>query len=252
MKKLIKIDKAIYEVDEENKYYKFYSNNSNWRKLTASENSANKKQIEGYRRIMGDKIAKNKNKEELYNDLLSESVANLLKNLSSNNATLKYQSSKALIELSEKNPKLVYPYFDHIVELFKNNNNIIKWTGIIIVGNLAKADKDKKTIQILPKLIALLNCGSMITAGNATITLSSIAKYFPESRDKITNELLKVEKYKYDTKECSNIAIGHVINGFELYIDKPNTKVTNFCSRTLKNTRPATAKKAEKFLRKIS
>jgi hypothetical protein len=252
MKKLLKIDKDIYEIDDVNKYYKFYSRNSNWKKLTEDENIRNKKQIAGYRKIIGEKIVKRENKEEFYKELLSKPINNLIKNLSSNDATLKYQSSKALIELSEKNPKHVYPFFDQFVELFNNKNNIIKWTGIIVIGNLAPADSDRRIIKILPKLFSLLNKGKMITAGNTTITLSCYAKYFPELENKITNELLKVEKYKYDTKECSNIAIGHVINGFELYLDEPNKKVIDFCKRSLKNTRPATAKKAEKFLKRIS
>jgi hypothetical protein len=249
MKKLLKIDRAIYEVDDENKYYKFYSTNSNWRKLSEDENCQNKKLIEGYRRIMSGKIITNKNIDKLYYELLSKPVDDLISNLSSSNATRKYQSSKALIELSEKYPEKVYPFFDEFVKLLENDNNIIKWTSIIILGNLSAVDVDKKIVKILPKLFAFLDTGKMITAGNTTMALANIAKNNMVLSDKITKELLKVEKYKYDTKECGNIAIGHVINAFDVYLEKPNKIVIEFISRTLKNSRPATAKKAEKYLR---
>jgi hypothetical protein len=249
MKKLLKIDKAIYEVDDEFKFYKFYSTNSNWRKLGEDENYQNKKLIEGYRKIMSDKIVPSKNIDKLYHELLSKPVNDLISNLSSSNATRKYQSSKALIEIAEKTPVKVYPFFDECVKLLENDNNIIKWTGIIILGNLSSVDVDKKMVKILPKLFALLDTGKMITAGNTAMALASIAKNNSVFSDKITKQLLKVEKYKYDTKECGNIVIGHVINAFDVYLEKPDKKVIEFISRALKNLRPATAKKAEKYLR---
>ena len=251
MKKYLKIDKAIYEIDENAKTYKFVNRNFDWAKTSEEENEKNKKSIEGYSRIMEEKSVVNKNKTKLIDELKNKKVSDLINNLFSDNATLKYQSSKALIDLSENDPMKVYSEIDKFTRLFENENNILKWTGIIIIGNLAKIDKDKQIDKILPKLFSLLNSGKMITAGNTSQSLARIAKAKPYLEDKITSELLKVEKYKYDTRECENIACGHVIEAFEFYLGKPDKKVFDFAKRQTKNSRSATAKKAQEYIKLI-
>lgn len=251
MKKYLKIDKAIYEIDENAKTYKFVNRNFDWAKTSEEENEKNKKSIEGYSRIMEEKSVVNKNKTKLIDELKNKKVSDLINNLFSDNATLKYQSSKALIDLSENDPMKVYSEFDKFTRLFENENNILKWTGIIIIGNLAKIDINNKIDKIMPDLFSLLNTGKMITAGNASQALAKIAKAKPNFQEKITQELLKVEKYKYDTHECENIACGHVIEAFEFYLGKPGNKVISFAKRQTKNPRIATAKKAQEYLKSI-
>jgi hypothetical protein len=51
MKKELKIDKAIYLVDETTKSYKFLKRNKNWKSLDPNENELNKKYIHGYIRV---------------------------------------------------------------------------------------------------------------------------------------------------------------------------------------------------------
>ena len=191
-------------------------------------------------------------RDQLLKELLKKPVEELLSNLDSENATLKYQSSKALIQLSETNPQKVYPFFAKFASLLDSQNNIIKWTGIIIIGNLASIDQDKKIDQILPRLFSELNTGKMITAGNTAQALGNIAKNKPELADGITSELLKVENYKYDTEECNRIACGHVIKSFESYLKLPDKNVHDFLARQTKSSRHATSLKAQKLLKKLT
>jgi len=58
MRKKLKIDKAIYLLDNNSKTYSFYRRNLKWRKLNPSENKRNKKQINGYSRIFRNKKTK--------------------------------------------------------------------------------------------------------------------------------------------------------------------------------------------------
>lgn len=51
MAKELKIDRAIYLVDERAKTYRFLKRNPDWQKLNAEENEKNKKSISGYTRI---------------------------------------------------------------------------------------------------------------------------------------------------------------------------------------------------------
>jgi hypothetical protein len=54
MARIIRIDRAFYEVDDETKTYRFYRRKTNWNELTKEENERNKKSIDGYIRIFRD------------------------------------------------------------------------------------------------------------------------------------------------------------------------------------------------------
>ena len=79
----------------------------------------------------------------------------------------------------------------------------------------------------------------------------------PELTERITREILKVEKAKYVNKgalspECRNVAIGQAIDSFDAFFGQIDNKarVVAFVKRQLKNTRKPVVKKAERFLRK--
>ena len=65
-------------------------------------------------------------------------------------------------------------------------------------------------------------------------------------------EILKVEQASYRTPECRNVAIGHAIQSFDRLFGQVKQKrpVLAFVTRQLDNPRPATRKKAEKFLKR--
>ena len=175
-----------------------------------------------------------------------------LADLQSNSAQVKYCCAKNLIAIAKENPARIYPHIDTFVKLLDGDNNVLKWTAIIIIGNLARVDKEKKVDRIIGKLVGFLNAGKLITANNATMALAGIAIAKPRYQKQITEELLKVEHYEYDTDECRNIAIGKVIEAIGLYSSQLKDKkaVIAFTQRQTKNTRNATKKKAERFLRK--
>lgn len=54
MVRMLRIDRALYEVDDNTKTYRFCSRNSEWRNLGSEENERNKKQLDGYTRIFRD------------------------------------------------------------------------------------------------------------------------------------------------------------------------------------------------------
>lgn len=177
-----------------------------------------------------------------------------LEDLKSDNPNIKYGMQKKILKLSEEKPADLYVDFDYFVELLDNSNNILRWTGILVLGNLASVDKDKKLGQVLPKLISMLDTGKMITAANTIKSLTEIAKAKPELADELVQEILKVKKYKYDSEECSNIAVGHALKNIEsilnLLTEDTKNQVMEFAQAEISNTRPATAKKAQKLLSK--
>lgn len=54
MPRELKIDRAIYSVDDETKSYRFLRRNPDWEELDPAENDENKRQIDGYTRTFRD------------------------------------------------------------------------------------------------------------------------------------------------------------------------------------------------------
>lgn len=179
-----------------------------------------------------------------------------LSELNSKVPEIKYGMQKKILKLSETNPELLYDDFDFFVKLLENSNNILLWTGILVLGNLAKVDTGNKIDEILPQIFSKLNVGKMITAGNTIKSLVEIAKAKPKLADKITFEIMRVKDYKYDTKECADIAIGHALKNLEqiwnLLNNDSKSLLLKFAFDELGNSRPATARKAEHLLSKYS
>ncbi len=94
----------------------------------------------------------------------------------------------------------------------------------------------------------------MITASNVVKGAPKIARSKPALTERVTRELLKVEKARYKTDECRNIALGITIKSFEQFYDQIDDKaaVIKLIKNQLNNSRNATKKKATDFLKKHS
>ncbi len=172
--------------------------------------------------------------------------------LLSKDPKIKYGCAKNLLTVAKENPAEIYPHLDFFVKLLDSENKILKWTAIDIIGHSAKVDNAKAIDKLMGRLFRLLSAGNMITAHHAITALTDIALAKPEYQAEITSELLKVEHYNYDTDECRNISIGKVILAISTYFDELEYKeaAIEFVRRQTENTRNATKKKAEQFLRK--
>jgi|WetSurSiteA1Bulk_404760.scaffolds.fasta_scaffold31379_2 hypothetical protein len=173
--------------------------------------------------------------------------------LTSKFARIKFGCAKSLRMLSEERPDLLLPKTDTILKLLGSENQIFKWNAIAILGNLAAVDPGSLRRILLPKLYALLSGGELIAANHAIAALANIGRAFPMEQKKITANLLAIENAVFETDECRNIAIGKTILALVTFLDPGNTpkEVIEFARRHTVNQRPATAKKAESFLRKL-
>lgn len=195
--------------------------------------------------------------QELLVEKISEDsalVKEIVEGIFSDKIKIKYRSSKIVILLSEKYPKKIYQYFDRLAELLENKNKILKWNGIMIIGNLAALDSKEKIERVVGKLYNQLNTGTMITANNTIMALAKIAQAKSGLRDEITKELLLVEKYKYETAECSKIAAGFVMEAVEPFITtlKSKRSVVKFIKSQRSSTRRSTKQKAQEILQKLT
>ncbi len=181
-----------------------------------------------------------------------ELLSQVFDGLSTEKADIKYGCEKILRLISEKKPEILYPKTDFFINLLDSDNTFLRWGAILIIANLAGMDSENKFDHIFGKYFAPISGSELIPAANVIKGGAKIALAKPKLTEKITKEFLKVERAKYQTTECRNVALGHVINSFDQFFSQIEDKepVIKLIRDQLKNTRNATRKKAQKFIGK--
>jgi len=181
-----------------------------------------------------------------------DAIAQLIGGLASAEPRVKYGCAKVLTLVSQQNPAALYPMFDVFLPLLEHENSFLKWNAIAIVANLAAADTKGMIDRILPRYLKPIGGPVMITAANTIAGAATIALARPDLADNLARAILGVEEAKYDTAECRNVAIGHAISALGRFFQhiRRQKPVLEFVSRQTANTRNATKKKAEAFLKK--
>jgi hypothetical protein len=181
-----------------------------------------------------------------------EHIDLLLDGLNSETARIKYGCDKVLRFLSKENPSTLYPYFDLFAANLNSEKTILKWGAIDILANLASVDSKNRIKDVLDSYFSPIAGPVLITAANIAKGAARIALARPEYTGRVTQDLLKIEKGKYQTEECRQIALGQAIKSFDQFFDqiKYRKPVLEFVSRQLKSPRSSTKKLAEKFLKK--
>ena len=202
-----------------------------------------------------DKIAtKGSDKEAIANDIADNPthITEVIEGLNSKKAPVKFGCGKVLRILSEQHPEALYPHIDIFIKLLDSDNNIMKWEGIHVIGNLACIDKNKKIDTILTRYLKPIEGPVLITAANVIGGAAKIAAAKPHLAEKISKELLKVEHAEYATSECRNVALGQALDAFELFFDKIKNKqpVIDLVTKQLDNSRNSVRTRAEKLLKK--
>ena len=209
-----------------------------------------------------DKISKKgSDKEKLAKEVIKspELIPQLLAGLNNTKGSTRLGCEKILRLISEQQPELIYPYFDTFAKLLDSENNILKWGAIITISNLASVDTNGEFEKIFEKYFSSITDKAMITASNVIKNAWKIALAKPELAEKVTQEILKAEKVRYENKgqlspECNNIVCGHAIDSFDKFYNEIRVKkpVLGFIKRQLNNNRKPVAKKANKFLQKYN
>ena len=204
--------------------------------------------------LLGKIARKGSDKEAIAEEITDrpESIVEVIEGLNSKKASIRYGCGKVLRIISKQHPEALYPHIDTFIKLLDSENNIMKWEGIQVIGNLACVDKGKKIDAILPRYLKPIQGPVMITAANVIGGAARIAAAKPYLAERIAKAMLKVEHAEYATAECRNVALGHALDAFELFFDKIKNKqpVIDLVTKQLDNTRSGTRKKAEKLLKK--
>jgi len=179
----------------------------------------------------------------------AEQVNTLCDGLASPEARTKYGSAKQLCRLSEQDPDLLYPRFDFFVHLLDGEIRILRWNSSRILGHLARVDSEGRIDKLLDRYLAPITGHELIAAANTIQGAADIALAKPHLADRIAREIVKVGRANYATPECRNVAAGHAIQALDRFFEHIQNKkaVLAFVESQLKNSRPATRKKAERF-----
>ncbi|PYT79933.1 MAG: hypothetical protein DMG40_14095 [Acidobacteria bacterium] len=182
----------------------------------------------------------------------SELVLAAMDALGSATPRVRFAASRLLRIVSENSPAGLYPHFDFFVRLLRDKNSILRWNAMLTLGHLAAADHQKKLDAILDSYLVPISGKNLMDATNTIRGAASIARAKPYLADRIAKTILAVEKARYATPECRNVAIGHAIHALDEFFPllQDQRAVLSFVKRQGKNARRSTRNKARKFLAK--
>jgi len=178
-------------------------------------------------------------------------LQDLIDGLASEKASARYGCAKALRLVSEQRPELLYPHFNFFAGLLDHPNQVFQWDAARLLACLAAVDNEDRFAAMFERYFAPIRGPVMITAANVIQGGAVIARAKPPLADRIAAQILGVSRARYATPECRNVAIGHALVALgEIFglLSDPAPAV-RFARRQLKNSRPATRRKAESFLR---
>lgn len=167
-------------------------------------------------------------------------------------ARVKYGCLKDLRRLSAEAPELLYPYFARFARLLDHPNSIFRWNAAHILAGMAHVDRAHKLAPLLERFLKPIRGPQMIAAANVMEAAAVIAAAQPQLVERLLAGVLAVRRAQYETEECRQVAIGHAIQSLSRFPEPIQRKaaVLLFVRQQLDNPRPATRRKAEKFLNK--
>lgn len=178
--------------------------------------------------------------------LSAAQVAAAVEAMAAPSGTARFAAGKSLTVTAERDPARVYPHVDAIAKLLDAEGKIVRWNAMQILAALAPVDAHRKLDAVLGQFLAFIRGSNMVSAANAARVAGKVALSRPDVIDRVVPGILAVEGATYETPECRNVAIGHVLGILaELgpaVCHRPD--VAAFIRRQCANTRAAVARRA--------
>jgi len=176
----------------------------------------------------------------------------LLGGLSEDNARIKFGCSNTLIIISERQPNVLYPFFHLFQKELKYENRFVQRAAIIVMANLTKVDHENKFDKIFGKYYSEIAGPNVTTASYIIRGSAVIAKAKPYLTKRITKELLRIKRARFQTPECKNVALGYMISSFDKFFEQVESKkeIIGLINEQTDNPRRPTKNKADRFIKK--
>jgi hypothetical protein len=168
---------------------------------------------------------------------------------------MKYYHCFYIVEnASSLKPKLFYKYWDAVYKLLFHSNSYHRDFALIILANIAKADKENRFNEIIDDYMGLLNDTKYSTASYCVKNCAIIASIKQELLEKIINRLLNLENDNPFPEKQKALMMSDIIEGLELVINiYPNRDLLlSFVKKHVSSISPKTKKAAKEFLLKYS
>lgn len=177
-------------------------------------------------------------------------LAELFRGLDAEAGRVRYGCEKTLRLVSESHPELIYPQIDTYIGLLDSEDAFLRWGAILMIGNLARVDRENKIDRILDKYLIPVKGPGLVTAGNTIAGAARIARAKPYLAGRIAREFLKVERAAYQGPHSRNVVLGRAIEALNHFLDHVPDKpaMVEFVRRQLANPRPVTKRQAVQFL----
>lgn len=171
----------------------------------------------------------------------------LIRGLDSDEKRVQSGSAELMALLSEEHPDLVAPFIDKFIRNLEAREPVLRWEAVCTLGNLARVDKEKKVLSVLPQLYPLLSHESIVLANHTVQALAKIAEYHHEKAEEILNHLVKAAPLFKKT------TVGFIIEAVTRFkdIDELVPEVQEFVTPYLMSDMKVVAQKAKKTLKKL-
>jgi len=214
------------------------------------------KTIVGVSALLAEIAARGSDKAAIAERLIASGadIGALIQGMKAKPASVKYGCEKVLRIISKRRPELVYPLFAQIAGFIDGESRILNWGALAMLPNLAAVDTRGMFLPLFDRYFATIPGPDLVSASNTINGAAKLARAKPELADRIAAELLKVEKARYKTPECRNVAIGHAIAALEEFFEhlKRKPPVIRFVRRQLRNPRRPVALNAARFLKRFA
>ena len=154
-------------------------------------------------------------------------------------------SAELVSLLSEDHPDLLVPYLDRFIANLEAKAPVLKWEAVCTLGNLARVDKEKKILSVLPSMYPFLEDKSIVLANHTVQALAKIAEHNQEKAEEILGKL--IEKAPLFEKTT----VGFIIEAVARFRDYDELvpRVKEFVEPYLESEMKVVAQKAKKTMK---
>ena len=189
--------------------------------------------------------------KDLYTEYISKNpkayIETLIQGLDSEERRVQTGSAELVALLSEEHPKLLIEDVDKFINNLNAKQPVLRWEAVCTLGNLARADKKKKILPVLPRLYPLLKHKSIVLANHTVQALSKIGEHNQEKSEEILEELIK------NAPIFKKTTVGFIIEAVARFKDYDELvpKVKSFVEPYLYSEMKVVAKKAKRTMKKL-